>query len=106
MLRIILFMTFLALSAAASHAEYEGDPKRGRAIADKLCARCHAVGPTGESKEKKAPAFRTFKSRWPLENLEEALAEGIVTGHKEMPEFKFKPPEIADFLSYLEELNQ
>jgi hypothetical protein len=36
-----------------------------------------------------------------VESLEEALGEGIVTGHPEMPEFKLDSGQIGDLISYL-----
>ena len=47
------------------------------------------------------PAFRTFAAKWPVESLEEALAEGIVTGHPDMPVFQFEPDQIAALLEHL-----
>ena len=38
-----------------------------------------------------APPFRLLPQRYPVEHLAEALAEGIVTGHPAMPQFKFHP---------------
>jgi hypothetical protein len=32
-----------------------------------------------------APPFRTLHERYPVENLEEPLAEGIISGHPSMP---------------------
>jgi cytochrome c len=88
--------------AAGSGAE--SDIKTGRAIAERLCARCHAVGQTGDSPTKAAPPFRSFSRKWPLENLEEALAEGIVVGHESMPEFELTEAQIDAFLAYLKTL--
>ncbi len=79
--------------------------KKGQQIAEKLCARCHAIGKKGESPLKEAPPFRTFAAKWPTESLEEALAEGIVVGHEAMPEFQFQPDEIGAFLAYLKILS-
>lgn len=79
----------------------EPDPARGRALADALCSRCHAVGPTGASPLPTAPPFRTLEERYPVESLAEGLAEGLVTGHAPMPEVRFEPEAIADFLAYL-----
>lgn len=79
---------------------------QGLAIANKYCARCHAVGLSGASPHKEAPPFREFAAKWPLENLEEALAEGIVTGHKDMPAFVFEPPEIAALIAHLEDVGK
>ena len=57
------------------------DLEAGQALAKKHCGNCHAVGPTGESRLKAAPPFRDIAKRYSVWNLEEALAEGIVTGH-------------------------
>ena len=40
----------------------------------------------------------------PIETLGEALAEGIYTGHAEMPAFELTPDQIHDLLSYLKTL--
>lgn len=78
----------------------------GEALAEANCARCHAIGAQGESPNPDAPPFRGFKDKWPVENLEEALAEGIVTSHDnvEMPEFEFEADQIGDFIAYLKTL--
>ena len=70
------------------------------------CARCHATGATGESALKMAPPFRFLSQRYPIENLAEAFAEGIVTGHPDMPEFQFLPDEIDSILGYLKSLQK
>jgi hypothetical protein len=49
-------------------------------------------------------SIHRFESRYPVENLAEALAEGIVTGHSAMPEFTFKPDEIDALLTYIASL--
>ena len=97
--------TALILSAPALAA---GNAQRGKIIAETNCAGCHAIGPTGESPNPKSPPFRTLSQKFKIENLEEALAEGIVVGHEtvNMPEFQFDPPQIDDFLTYLKSINQ
>ncbi|MEJ8572431.1 cytochrome c [Microbaculum marinum] len=93
---------FAALLGCAAQAA--DDPEAGHALVEQRCAGCHAIEATGESPNPDAPPFRTFKSKWPLENLEEALAEGIVVGHEgqEMPEFTFEPEQISDIIAYLD----
>ena len=44
--------------------------------------------------------------RYPVEQLEEPLAEGIVTAHPTMPEFKFDPGQVGDIIAYLKSLEQ
>lgn len=74
---------------------------RGEALAKRHCARCHAIGPAGPSPMGLAPPFRDLSKRYPIENLAEALAEGIVTGHPAMPQFTFHPREIDALLTYI-----
>lgn len=82
------------------------DIAAGRQFAEQNCARCHAIGQTGASPFDPAPAFRTFAKLWPLESLEESLAEGIVVGHPAMPEFQLTPTQIGNFIGYLETIQQ
>ncbi|WP_315721227.1 MULTISPECIES: cytochrome c [unclassified Bradyrhizobium] len=96
---LLLSLSLTSPSLAASTPE-----QRGRAYAKAHCARCHAIGSTGESPFKQAPPFRTLHLRYPIESLGEALAEGIVTGHPAMPQFELAPPQINDLLSYLKSL--
>jgi len=51
-----------------------------------------------------APPFRVLPHRYPVANLAEALAEGIVVGHPAMPEFTFEPDEINALLTYIQSL--
>ena len=74
---------------------------QGQKIVETNCARCHSTGREGASPLAKAPPFRTLSKRYPLDSLAEALAEGIVTGHNEMPQFRFQPDEIDAILTYL-----
>jgi cytochrome c len=74
---------------------------KGRAILESNCARCHAIGMDDTSHHEEAPPFRVVVTRYPPEDLAEALAEGIVSGHPDMPEFVFQPPEIEAILAYL-----
>lgn len=78
--------------------------QRGKAFARANCARCHAVDRVSKSPLAIAPPLRTLHNRYPIEALEEALAEGISTGHPDMPAFELDPDQIHDLLSYLKTL--
>lgn len=82
--------------------------KRGESLVTANCAECHAVLRTGDSPNAKAPPFRTLGQRYKLDDLQEALAEGIVVGHggADMPHFVFEPPEIDDIIAYLKQINR
>ncbi|MFH1340633.1 MAG: cytochrome c [Pseudomonadota bacterium] len=80
--------------------------KHGEALVSEYCARCHAVGRVGVSPHRGAPAFRTLARRYPIEGLEEALGEGIVTGHPHMPEFRFNGDDVGAIIAYLKSIQE
>ncbi len=93
-----------ALQAIGPACAQDDDP--GKVLAQTYCGRCHAIGETGDSPFKDAPPFREVVKRYPVANLAEALAEGIVVGHDAMPEFSFSPEQIEDLLTYLDSLKK
>ncbi len=78
--------------------------QRGQVLLRAHCARCHSIDKVTESPLKIAPPFRTLHTRYPVEDLEEPLAEGIITGHPTMPEFRFDPGQVGDIIAYLKSL--
>lgn len=96
-LAAILIMTGSAL--AITPAE-----QRGKNFVVTNCSRCHAVDKVSPSPLKIAPPFRELHRKYPVEMLQESLAEGIFTGHPTMPMFRLEPDQINDVLSYLKSL--
>jgi len=100
----------MAVLAAVTLSDAKGDEvlsppaQRGFVILKTNCSRCHAIGKIGESPLTIAPPFRTLHERYPIEDLEEPLAEGIITGHPTMPEFRFDPGQVGDIIAYLKTL--
>jgi mono/diheme cytochrome c family protein len=88
---------------AAAAAEKDQTAK-GEALVKENCARCHAIGKEGASPHPDAPPFRTLSSKYPVEDLAESLAEGIVSGHPDMPIFAFTPTDVAAIIDYLESI--
>ncbi|TPL03131.1 cytochrome c [Mesorhizobium sp. B2-4-16] len=78
----------------------------GKGLVEKNCARRHAVGPGGESAHPDAPPFRLLHLRYPIEDLQEALAEGMSTGHPDMPEFVASPEQIFAIIGYIQSLGR
>jgi mono/diheme cytochrome c family protein len=93
-----IIAAFSAPPSLASNAE------QGKRLALTYCARCHATDKVSPSPLKIAPPFRTLHERYPVGMLEESLAEGIVTGHPTMPEFRFDGDQIGDFIAFLKTL--
>ena len=84
--------------AIASNAE------QGKRLALTYCSKCHATDKVSPSPLSIAPPFRTLHERYPVDTLQEALAEGIVTGHPSMPEFRFDADQVGDFIAFLKTL--
>ena len=93
----------VTLAGAPLDAMAQGSIERGRALAERLCARCHAINGAGPSPVAQAPSFSTLERKWLVEYLAEALAEGIATGHgpTQIPAFDFTTEEIDDLLAFL-----
>jgi cytochrome c len=95
-----------ACTATPQVASDAASIEAGHDLARAYCARCHGIGRADESPFDAAPPFRRIHQRYPIEQLAEALAEGIVVGHVEMPAFELQPAEIAALLAYLKSLER
>ena len=91
----------LVSMAPTAWAQENVEVARGKALVESNCARCHAIGLTDKSTHPNAPEFRTLSQLYPIESLEEALAEGISTGHPDMPEFVASPEQIGAIIAYI-----
>jgi len=118
-MRRLLLLAVLALAAAPQAsgralAREAGPPvdmtvsaMRGETIARSRCSSCHAVALNDTSPNPNSPPLRTIGARYPVDNLEEAFAEGIMVSHDQaMPAFVLSPEETADLLAYLKELHR
>lgn len=105
-MRLVLFVAALGLAAVPALAQQRGNVQVGQRLVQTNCASCHAIGRVGESRLRIAPPFRDLHKRYPVENLTEALAEGIVTAHPTMPEFRFDPDQIEHIMAYLKTLER
>jgi mono/diheme cytochrome c family protein len=99
-------ITLATVIACAPAPETVSDEASGEVLAKRLCAGCHAVGVDDASRHSSAPPFRTLSDSYPVEYLAEALAEGIIVGHPDMPIFEMSPGQIDGFLLYLEDLQE
>jgi tetratricopeptide (TPR) repeat protein len=85
-------------------AASEAFAQKGKALAQKNCSWCHAVGGKGDSPNAKAPPFRTMQSRHPLLALRVPLSRGIAALHDQMPRFKLSDREIDEVVAYINSL--
>jgi mono/diheme cytochrome c family protein len=101
---VIAVAAFAALAPQIAIAQDAALLKRGQTVVARSCGACHAVGRNDASRHRTAPALRTLGQRYPIESLEEALGEGIVSGHPDMPELKFEPSDVGAIVAYLKSI--
>ena len=107
-MRFVL-LSLVAISACQQTPEAAPEMSRanvqmGEELAQRHCASCHAIGRQGESLHPEAPAFRDLARAYPPEALTESLAEGIMTGHPDMPVFVFGETEADALVAYLKSI--
>jgi len=107
--RLTLSLTFLAvlLGASAVRAEETKQNPRereGRALAERMCRQCHAIGISGSSPHAGAPPFRELSRRVDLDLFANQLREGLTSGHPDMPTFRFSREDARALVAYLREI--
>ena len=95
---VLLLATSSSLAEDSSPSPLE---QRGRALAERMCSQCHAIGKSGQSPHVGAPAFRALDRRVDLDSFMERLREGLMVGHPDMPTFRFTREDARAFLLYL-----
>ena len=100
----VLYQTLVTLILMTPALAMSPAEQRGKTFALTNCARCHSIDRVTQSPLKIAPPLRILHTRYPVETLAEAFAEGIYTGHPTMPAFVLDPDQIHDLLSYLKTL--
>jgi mono/diheme cytochrome c family protein len=100
--RIIMLTVALVLfSAMGSSLAAETPQQRGGDLARGLCSQCHAIGRSGDSPHPAAPRFRTLDDRIDLAKLSRRIREGLLTGHEDMPMFRFDRDDADAMVAYI-----
>lgn len=105
-MKLLTLVLCLVFAISAVCAQDAASLKRGEALVVRDCSRCHATARTGDSRHPQAPLFRTLAKRYTIESLEEALGEGIISGHPDMPEFKFEGDDVGAIIAYLKSIQE
>jgi mono/diheme cytochrome c family protein len=95
-------MAMIALPLATAHGEAQeiGQPGRGLALAQRLCAQCHAVqkgqarSPNGD-----APRFQIIATVPGMTAI--ALSAALNSSHRSMPNIMLEADERADIIAYI-----
>lgn len=109
---LLILATSALLATTHSLAALTPSEQRGLTFALINCAKCHSIDRAASSHPRTAPPFHDLHTRYPIESLAEAFAEGIKTGHARytglpaMPEFQLDRDQIYDLLAYMRTLEQ
>jgi mono/diheme cytochrome c family protein len=78
--------------------------ERGRFVAQRSCAGCHAVEGVAGSPNPVAPTFSVLRARHDETGLKRRLAEISRDGHHQMPPIYMTQDEIGDIAAYIRTL--
>jgi cytochrome c len=102
MMKIFCLVLLMMCSLSRTGYTLDSEQKRGKALLTDLCARCHAVGETGQSPHADAPPFRTFGDSKLYDNdFGQRLQDGLTTIHPDMPTFRFSRTDAEAAVNYL-----
>jgi mono/diheme cytochrome c family protein len=100
--RLAFMLALLGISAGFAEENAPSNlERRGRALAERMCAECHAIAEGGPSPHVGAPAFRALDRRLDLDAFMDRLREGLTVGHPDMPTFRFTREDARAFVLYL-----
>ena len=94
----------LALVLSVSPAAAQDLAARGHALLSEMCASCHAIEKSGASPHAAAPPFRIISRRFDIDDLYEKLRDGLASGHRDMPSFRFTREDARAVRAYLREI--
>jgi cytochrome c len=100
--RIMTLLTAALLtSQIPGMCQAETAQERGKVIATGLCSRCHAIETSGDSPLPAAPRFRSLDERTDLSKLSQRIRGGLLTGHEDMPMFRFDRDDADSMVAYI-----
>lgn len=85
--------------------ESEKRIRDGKALAERHCAACHAIGATGDSANAKTPAFRDIKKRHTMISLRGPITRAIAAPHEQMPDFRLSDQHTDTIIAYINSLS-
>jgi mono/diheme cytochrome c family protein len=92
----------VGLSWSTDGFALDAEQQHGEALLQRMCARCHAVGTTGASPNRLAPAFRSLgENKLYDPDFVQRLQEGYSSIHRFMPTFRFDRDDAEAVVNYL-----
>jgi mono/diheme cytochrome c family protein len=103
LLPLVVLLAIFALPATAAAQEASPD---GRALAREFCAPCHAIGRRDRSRHSDAPPLRNIGRTYDLDEFPRVLSGGLLSGHPDMPQFRFNFDDARALRNYLRTIQQ
>jgi mono/diheme cytochrome c family protein len=90
----------IGVAIAVAHAQAPADPHKGRALAQRFCAECHAVGKDDDgSPNSEAPSFTAIAATPGMTAM--ALHVFFQTPHRSMPNLMLTNDQKNDIIAYI-----
>jgi cytochrome c len=93
-----------ASSATANQATADAGALRGRQVAARECAGCHAIDQNSDSPSFSAPPFRDIRRRYNRISLAREFVAIGQGGHYQMPPTQISSSDGADLIAFIESL--
>jgi mono/diheme cytochrome c family protein len=98
--RVVFLALLLLFGGMASPAQSQiADAAAGEAYAEKVCAQCHAIHPTGLSPEPTATPFRDVANTPGMTGI--ALRVWLSAPHRTMPNIAIEPQDMDNIIAYI-----
>src|SRR5262245_10075286 len=99
--RSVVVLFLFAAQVSAGWPQEATQSERGRALATRMCAQCHAIDGADESPDPNAPAFRRLQRLLDFDTFADRLREGLMVAHPDMPAFRFTRQDAHAVAAYL-----
>ena len=104
MVRLHAALACIAVMTTAATAQSAGDAERGHAIAEKLCAQCHAIKAGETSPRLESPTFEQISLTPGMTGL--AIKVWLQTPHPTMPNLMLPANDREDIAAYITSLKK
>jgi mono/diheme cytochrome c family protein len=95
----------IGMAIAVAHAQAPADPHKGRALAQRFCAECHAMGKDNDvSPTSEAPSFTAIAATPGMTAM--ALHVFFQTPHRAMPNLMLTNDQKNDIIAYIMSLKE
>ena len=99
MMRTIIALTALLVSAALNSGAFAADAAKGEVLAKRWCAACHVVAEGQRAANADVPTFASIGSRKDFDAAKVAIF--LMLPHPKMPNMTLSRGEAADLAAYI-----